>query len=398
MTLSNAKKRLKSKLSILYTGLTSDENSTMLDVSLGNLRSIKVNVVGQVELPGTYTLSALSTVFNALYASGGIAENGTLRKVRVYRNNSLLSEIDLYEYLLNGDATQNVMLNDEDVIIVSPFTNRIELNGAVKAPGFFEVLELETIENLLNYSGGFMPNANTSTVLISRIINGEKKIANVNRDQFGIFTLQAGDVITVREVTDNYANRIIVKGAVYNPGQYQLVSPNELSKFLTNEVGLRSDASPNEAIILRTLQDLTTEIIRFNLGQVLNGETELELKKEDVITILSRSVLSEEPIITVKGQVNREGIIPFSKSITILDAMLLSDGLRERGKLGRVELARRKSDNSTDGLAEIMVYDLADKQVLASTLLEPFDELYFRRNPNYEVQTTVRIEGEVSYP
>lgn len=400
LTLSGAAKRLRSKLSILYKDLNAEEGSTLLEVTLGDLRSIKVNVLGQVELPGTYTLSALSTVFNALYASGGISENGTLRAVRVYRNNKMISEIDLYEFLLRGDSSKNIKLKDDDVIIVSPFSNRIKLMGAVKTPAFFEVTGDETIKDLLFFSGGFAPNADNRLVNISRVINGERIIADVSYDQFEIFTLLPGDEIKVREVVNNYANRVIIDGAVYNSGQYELVPANALKDLIINSVGLRPDALLDKAIIKRTKPDFSTELISFNLSEVLEGSKQIELMREDVITILSKRGLLEENYVSVNGEVNIPGVIPYSVSITLNDIILLSGGLRESGYNGRVEVARRKSsdDSNEESLADIAVYELSNDKLLNDVKLEPFDQVFFRRNPNYEVQSEMRVEGEVKYP
>ena len=222
LTVKNATKRIENRLSKVYSGINGDQKNTFVNVSVGKSRTIKVNIVGEVDVPGSYTLSAFNTVYNALYVAGGITENATLRDIKVYRNNKLISKVDIYKYLTAGDASADVALENNDLILVKPYTNRVTLNGAVKTKGRFELLKNESLQDLLNYASGFNEEAYTKTIKVKRVSDGELIVADINKDQFEIFTPQSGDVFQVDKVLDRYKNRVIVNGAVYRPGAYAI--------------------------------------------------------------------------------------------------------------------------------------------------------------------------------
>jgi len=218
LTVENATKRIENRLSKVYLGINGDKKNTFVNVSVGKSRTIKVNIVGEVAVPGSYTLSAFNTVYNALYVAGGITENATLRDIKVYRNNKLISKVDIYKYLTAGDASADVPLENNDLILVKPYTNRVTLNGAVKIKGRFELHKNESLQDLLNYASGFTEEAYTKTIKVTRVVDGEYIVADINKDQFEIFTPESGDVYEVDKVLDRYKNRVIVNGAVYRPG------------------------------------------------------------------------------------------------------------------------------------------------------------------------------------
>ncbi len=400
LTPNQAEDRLKQKLSIIYEGILEVPQSTFVDFSLGNLRSISINVVGQVELPGTYTLSSLTTVYNALYAAGGISDNGTLRDIKVFRDSKLIQKVDIYDFLISGNSKSNVRLRNGDIILVGPFTERVSLAGAVKTPGIFELKENETIADLLSFAGGFAPDANTELLSINRVIENSKVIANVNENQFEIFSLKAGDAIIVDKVLDQYTNRVIVEGAVLNAGQYAITQNSSLKELLISKVILRPDAYLSTALISRTTANYNSELLSVDLTPILNGDEDFEIQPEDVITILSKEELSDEQYVTIDGEVKNPGTIPYFENLNLNDLILLAGGYRNSGSVQRIEIARRRSsdDNTENNLSDILVYNLDEIGKSEIPKILPFDEVYVRRNPNFRTQRTVRVEGEVKYP
>ena len=402
LTIEQAKRRLKQKLARFYTDLASDEPSSYLDLSLGQARSIQVSIVGQVELPGTYNLSAFSTVLNSLYVCGGITENGTLREVKLVRNGQLHATMDLYGFLINGASKDNVLLEDNDVIIVGPYSNRISLNGAVKTPGRFEMKEGETLQDLLRYAGGLREDAYNRKINLTRNQNGERVVADVFEEQFGVFTTQTGDEYLVDQVLDRFSNRVIVKGAVFRPGDYAITDKLTVKRLLERAEGLRADAFMQRAYIVRTTEDLNTRTISFDLQDLLNGTiADIVLQREDVLNILSSNELSSEQYVEISGEVNNPGIYPFSEGMDINDLVLMASGYRESATGMRAEITRRISDeNDPDyDLSDVIVTDLdRDFDNINKTGLVPFDYVVIRRNPNFQVQQFVAVEGQVNYP
>lgn len=403
LTVSEAKARVNSRLGNLYEGLKGSAPNTFLNLSLGQVRSVNVNVVGQVSIPGTYNLSALNTVFNALYAAGGVSENGTLREIKHFRQGKLLSAIDVYEFLQQGYSEGDNRLESGDVILVQPYTNRVGLSGAVKIPGRFELKEGETLADLLKYSGGFSEQAYTQTVKLSRVQNGERLVADINSDQFEVFTIKAGDEYVVSEVLNRYTNRVVVQGAVFRPGNYSLGQGLTLKGLIEKTEGLRPDAFMRRGIVKRTKEDFSTETISFNLQNVMNGSETIDLQREDVITIFSKDDLKEEAFIEVMGEVNEPGVLDFSEGTTLNDILLLAGGISTPASGGNIEVSRRVLSNSQDGfsLSETFVFNInLEGQIVENGEFElaPYDQVVIRRNPNFKRQQIVTIEGQVNSP
>lgn len=403
LKISDLRERLKNKLSNFYSGLVTSPPKSNLAVSLGQARSISVNVVGQVELPGTYTLSGLSTVFNALYLSGGVSENGTLRDVRVFRDSKLISTIDVYDFLTNGNNSSNVRLESNDVILVGPYGNRVELFGAVKIPGLFEIKEDENLETLLSYAGGFSDNAQTDQLKVERILNGQKVIADITRDQFAILTPKAGDKFIINEVLNRYENRVVLKGAVFRPGNYSISDGTTVSQLIKNSRSIRPDAFLDRAFIIRTNDDFTTSTLSFSLEEALSGTKDIPLMREDVINILSKNDLSEERYIEISGQVGSPGIYPYSDNLTLSDVILLAGGFSQAAMSSRIEVTRRITSEGEGGYSLSQVFlkeanlDALNKDEQAFHL-EPFDNIVVRKNPNFHRQIFAHVEGQVLYP
>jgi len=405
LTVENATKRIENRLSKVYLGINGDKKNTFVNVSVGKSRTIKVNIVGEVDVPGSYTLSAFNTVYNALYVAGGITENATLRDVKVYRNNKLISKVDIYKYLTAGDASGDIALENNDLILVKPYTNRVTLNGAVKIEGRFELLKNESLQDLLNYASGFNEQAYTKTIKVKRVSDGEHIVADINKDQFEIFTPKSGDVFQVDKVLDRYKNRVIVNGAVYRPGVYAITKGLGVKGLLAKTEGLKQDALTTTANIIRTNEDLSTSSITFNLRDVLSGkDQDILLQKEDVLTITSKNEIKEDDYVEIAGAVNQPGIYTYSKGMKLKDLILKARGFNKTAAETRVEISRKLKDSNADKskLSQVIVVDISkefdDLENENNIMLSPFDHITVRTNPNFNEKQFVYVDGQVNYP
>ena len=278
LTIKDARTRLIQRFKRVYNGI--DQNKTFINVSVGIPRAIRINITGEVQLPGTYNFSAFNTMYNALYVAGGITENATLRDIKLYRNNKLVSSVDVYKFLTSGDGSSNIRLENNDLIVVSPYKERVVVEGAVKIPGRFEMKEGENLSDLIFFAGGFKENAYRKSVKVTRIFDNKLKVVDVNSDQFDFFTPKAGDKFEIDSVVQKYQDRIILKGSVYRPGVYSLNSVKNIKDLIIKAEGIKSDTYLNKAYITRTNDDLTTTNIQFNVYNQLNNiDEELLLKK-----------------------------------------------------------------------------------------------------------------------
>ena len=395
-----AKRRLKSKFSKVYSGLVN--NRTFINVSIGVPRTIKVNIVGEVNLPGTYSFSALNTVYNAIYVAGGINENATLRDIKVFRKNKLINTVDIYNYLNSGDGSSNVRLENDDLILVGPYSNRIRIEGEIKNPGRFEFTKNESLKDLLNYAGGFSEKAFKKSIKLTRVIDNQLMVMDVNEDQYKSFEPKSGDLFKVDRILETYKNRVILKGAVQRPGIFSLDDKMTVSQLIKKANGLKPDALIANAYIKRTNSDFSTINISFNLDKLIKGEIEdIILNKEDVLTIISKNDLINDQFIKISGEVSKPGIFPYSNDISLSDIIILSGGFNDKSFANRIEITRRISKNSLteQNISEIITLDLSsDLDSLETIILEPYDEVIIRKNPNFYAQRYVSIEGQVNYP
>lgn len=392
---------IKSRVSRYYPGLSGASPSTFLQVTLGNVRTIKVNILGEVRLPGTFTLSAFSTVFNALYAAGGPNENGSFRAIRLIRNNKLIAEIDVYEMLTKGMADLDLQLKDQDVILVPAFLARAKVNGEVKRPITFEIAPEDTFEDLLNYAGGFTDEAFKDRVAISRITGNQRSVSDVYQNQFGMFILKGGDEITVQRILNRFSNRVQIKGAVYREGTFALTDGLKLSQLIKNAEGLRGDAYTEQASILRTKADLSTEMIQVNLKSVLDGSSpDITLQREDVVRIASIYDIQNEQYVQILGEVMRPGVYPFSKSMRLEELIVLAGGLQESANSQDIEIARRLEDTDLGTLSDIIPAQVAANLSITneSPELMPFDQVIVRKRSTFTMQRLVAVEGQVNSP
>jgi len=402
LSLVNAKKRLLSRFKSIYSGI--NNKTTFVNISVGIPRAVRVNIVGEVNLPGTYNFSAFNTVYNAIYVAGGINENATLREVKLYRNNRLVNTVDVYKFLTKGDGSSNIRLENNDLIVVGPYTNRVTIEGAVKIPGRFEMKENESLSDLLSYSGGLSENAFKKSIKLTRIIDDKYKVVDVNSDQFDFFQPKPGDKYVVDQVIDKYNNRVIIKGAVYRPGTFSITEKGMTIKDLIGKAeGLKSDVFLNKAYITRTNPDYSTSNISINLKEELKT-LNFKLEEEDIVNILSLNDLREEKYIEISGEVNSPGIFPYSKNISLQDIILLAGGFNDNATGKRIEINRMLStqESNENKISEILTFDLNKnlEDLTNSKRFEimPFDQIIIRKNPNYYVQQYARIEGEVKYP
>ena len=400
-TIETAEAIIKNRVAPFYTGLSGSNPKTFLQVSLGNVKTIKVHILNEVRLPGTFTLSAFSTVFNALYAAGGPSDMGTLRAIQLIRNNKKIAEIDVYELLINGTANLDVQLQDQDVILVNPYLARVKMIGEVKRPLFFEITPEDTLEDLIRYAGGYTDLAFKDRISISRITGNQRSISDVYQNQLGIFSLKGGDEVTIGRIIDRYSNRIQIKGAVFRPGVFSLTEGLTLTQLIKNADGLKGDAYTQRASILRTKRDLSAEILEVNLQAVLEGRQEdLVLQREDVIRISSIYDVQNERYIQILGEVKRPGTYPYAAGMTPEELILTAGGLQESANLNDIEIARRLEDSDSGTLSDIITTSInPDLSFNPNALfLKPFDQVIVRKRANFTMQRLVSVEGQVNSP
>ncbi len=400
LSIVEAKKLIQSRMARYYEDLQGPNPATFMEISLGNIRSIKVHMVGELRLPGTFTLSAFSSVFNALYAAGGPNQNGTMRNIRVMRNNRQVAIVDAYDFLINGKANMNFQLQDQDVILVEPYQGRVTVEGAVKRPMVYEVKGGESFEEILAYAGGFTENAYTQRVSVTRLTPKEKAVSDVYQEQFGIFTVQAGDRYEVGKILDRYTNRVQLKGAVFRPGNYAWSEGLKLSQLIQKADGLKGDAYLPRATVLRAHEDLSTSIIPVNLQAVANGQEDLLLQAEDIIRISSVYDLKDEYYLKISGEVRDPGIYPYAEGMTAEDLILLAGGFSEAAATNNVEIARRNIDQAEGEMATLIPVQVNSSLSLdgSSEKLMPYDNIIVRGKPNFALDRVVMVEGQVNAP
>lgn len=405
LTVEAATSRIKAKLSPIYTGLKS--GNTKLSVAIGDIRSIKVILTGEVTKPGTYTLPSLATVFNALYSSGGPTENGSFRAIEIIRNGKKIATLDVYDFLLKGDLKNNIRLQDQDIVRIPTYINRVEIVGEVKRPAIFEMKSGENLQDLLNFAGGFTERAYQARIKVLKNTSTERKISDVVADAFSTYKPQSGDKFFVTEILDRFENRVSVEGAVFRPGQYELTPGLTVKQLLQNAEGLKEDAFKTRAYITRLTPKNDTEILSVNLDRILNGaDPDVTLKREDVLYVSSIFDLREQYNLTIEGEVRNPGTFDYAKNTSLEDLIIQAGGFKESATPKRIEISRRVINqdsvaaSATAKTADVFQIDVnRDLSSVASKfILKPYDIVVVRSAPGYEVQKMVRVEGEVLYP
>jgi len=379
-------------------------NGTSVQITLGNIRSIKVIMVGQLVRPGTYTLPSLATAFNALYAAGGPNINGSFRQIEIIRNNRIIRHLDVYDFLTKGDQSNNITLQDQDIIRVPTYRVRVDMEGQVKVPGLFEVLPGETLQSVLNFAGGFTDSAYTARIVVSQISDQQRRITDVPESDYKNYIPLRGDKYTISSIINRYENRVIINGAVFKPGEYELENGLTLSQLITKAAGLKEDAFPDRGILTRLQPDNTTKVIAFNVKDVAKGINDIPLQREDSVYISSIFELRDRYTVAINGEVRIPGIFAYADSMKVADLIIKAGGLAEGASTKRIEVARRiynaDEQSKTAHIANVFSVNVNGdlKPGDADFTLQPFDVVSVYSLPGFEKQRTVKVEGEVLYP
>lgn len=406
-TIDEANSYIKNLFAKKYAGVGSDQ--TDVNVNLGDIRSIQIDVMGEVSTPGSFRMSPFSSVFHALYNAGGINNIGSMRNISVLRNGRRIANVDIYDYLFNGKQTGNIRLQEGDVIIVPPYEQIVNISGNVKRPMYYEIKPGETVASLLEYAGGLTGDAYSGMVRLSRQNGEENELYNIDKIDFNSYQLQDGDVVTVGNVLDRYSNRVELKGSVMRPGLYALSTDiKTLSDLIQKADGLTEDAYKGRVLIYREGPDLSLEVIPVDLNEILAGTApDLYLKKNDVIEISSVQALNEKGDFNIVGMVTHPGRYAYMENTSVEDLILRAGGLREGASTARVEIARRivdpQSTTQTEFLAWTYTVDIGQglgkkNNEAAEFILAPYDRVTVRHSPGYSAQKQVRINGEILFP
>lgn len=406
MTVSEANGYLKRVLGKTYSGLDAPDGTLEIRLTLGNTRTIQINVMGEVVQPGTYALSSFSTVFHALYRAGGVSDIGSLRNVQVTRNGKTVAKVDVYDFIMKGKTQDDIRLQEGDVIIVPAYEALVQISGNVKRPMKFEMKKNETLATLINYAGGFSADAYTRSLRVVRQNGEEYEINTVKEIDYSAYPMRNGDVVTAEAILNRFTNKLEVRGAVYRPGIYQLNGEINTVRALVNEAkGLTGDAFTNRAVLQREREDLTTEIISVDVRSIMAGTSpDIPLQKNDILYIPSIHDLEDRGDVAIFGEVAKPDSYSYSDNMTLEDLIIRAGGLRESASTVRVDVSRRikdpKSTHSTDSIGQMFTFALKDGFVIDGEqgfTLQPYDQVFVRRSPGYQAQQNVRVTGEVIF-
>ena len=399
LSVSQAKSKLQKVLGPRFQG-------SKIELTLGQTRTITVSIMGEVKVPGTYTMSAFATVYNALYMAGGPNEIGTLRNVKVYRRGKLVTTVDVYDFLLNGKLSGDIRLQDNDIITVSPYEALVNITGKVKRPMFYEMKKTESAATLLKYAGGFTGDAYTKTIRINRKSGNMYSVFSVGEFDLNDFKLMDEDCVNVESTLNRYQNMVEIQGAIFRPGMYQIGSNiNTVKELVIAADGLKEGAIGQHAVMHRMKVDRSLEVLSIDIIGILEGTTpDIPLKNEDVIIIASKETLNQQQTVTISGEVLHPGVYRYASNTTVEDLILQAGGLTNAASMMKVDVARRintpyavEADNK---IVENFTFKLTDDFNIAEQpdfTLQPFDEVFVRRSPNYTEQQKVNIQGEVQF-
>lgn len=405
-TIDEANAFLRKKLSTIYAGLDSEESKTEMVLSLGETRSITINVLGEVNVPGTYTLSGFATAFHALYSAGGIKDPGSIRKIRVTRRGKTISTIDAYDFIMNGNSQSNTRLEDGDAVIVPAYSNLVKVDGQVKRPMYFEMKPGETMQNLIDYAGGFAKGAYTQNITVIRQGASNYEVLTVDNTEYDTFKIQEGDEITVSKLLERYQNRINLRGAVIQPGVFQLSTKVYSVKTLIERAGgLLPEAFTSRAVLHREKADRSLEVVSVDLRGILNGTAQdIILKNNDELFIPSINDMKEYETVQIRGEVANPGMYPYADNTTLEDLVMMAGGLNAGASVVRVDISRRITDQSgteaTNEISKMYTFSLKEGFVIDGTpgfILEPYDEVIVRSSPSYVTQKFVSVTGEANF-
>jgi len=405
MSIQDAERSLRREFSKIYAAISG--KSVHIKLSLGGIRTIMINVMGEVQVPGTYRLSAFASVFHALYRAGGVSGIGSLRDIRVVRGGKEVACIDVYDYIMKGKLTDDIRLSEGDVILIPPYENLVSISGKVKRPMAYEMKKGETITTLLSYAGGFTGDAYRDAIRLFRLNGKEKQIYNVGQDDYQSFVLTDGDELSVEAVLQRFSNKVEVRGAVYRAGVYQLDDSitGTVRQLISRAEGLRGDAFLNRALLRREHEDLTHEMIPVDLKRMMAGAvSDLRLQKNDVLYISSVKDIEKEGTLSIYGDIRNPGDFPYVKNTSIQDLIVKAGGLLESASMVRIDVSRRirdpKSISSSTVIGKSFAVELKNGLVMGEDKgfeLEPYDIVFIRRSPGYRKQANVTVEGEVAF-
>lgn len=406
MEFPKAKEQIKKRLIAIYQGMDGPLPNTYAEVSIRNLRSIKVNVIGEVMAPGTYTLPSTASAFNALYLSGGPNENGSFRNIQIIRDNKTIKTIDVYDYLINANMQDNISLREEDIIYIPIYQRRVEVNGAFKRTGIFELTEKEKLSDLITYVGGFTDQAFKAQLSLTRITDSEKKIIDISQSIYESFIPNNGDVIVANKIIDRYENRVSISGAVFRPGTYELTDGLLLSGLIKKAQGVTENYFNNRGLIIRLQNNLAPMTLSFNVDDILKENNDILLQREDQVIIQDIFSMREKRTVNILGEVQNPGQFDFLDNMTLKDLIFKAGGFTEAASESFIELARRhnyaESNLPGDELVKLFQFNIDRKLNIDNNgdtvHLLPFDYIYVRKAPSYHPQRTVFISGEVRYP
>lgn len=406
MRVDQATSHIRNAFSTIYSDLDSPEPRTFLAISVGNVRTIRVNVMGEVVTPGTYTLSSFASAFHALYAAGGIDKIGSLRNIRVFRDGKAVAEIDIYEYLMHGNNAGDITLRDGDIVKVDPYGVLAQITGEVKRPMWYELREGETLEDLIRFAGGFRGEAYKENVQLRRKGTSEMEVYTVQADQFPDFRMQDGDQITVGNILTRFANMVAIEGAIMRPGSYAIGDDiKTVGDLVKTAQGPREDAFLSRTLLYRENEDRTPTMESIDLEALLqNRIPDIVLRKNDRLFIPSILSLLDNFTIYVGGEVREPGNYPYADNMSVEDIIVQAGGLRESASTARIDVYRRIKNpagtTESDVSGEAFTFALKDGLIISgdkSFTLEPFDQVIVRRSPGYEPQQNVTVEGEVLF-
>lgn len=406
MTINDADEYLRKELGKIFTSLHGDNPTSDMKVTLGQIRTIQINVMGEVAVPGTYTLSSFSNIFHALYRAGGIGKLGSLRNIYLMRNGKKIATVDVYDFILRGKTMDATRLQEGDVIIVPPYEILVDIQGNVKRPMFYEMKNGETVQTLIDYAGNFTGDAYTKNVRMTRQNGKEYQIYTIDNLDYSVFKLMDGDVVSIGAMLERFENKLEIKGAIYRPGIYQFSGQlNTVKQLVEKAEGVMGDAFLTRAVLHREREDLTKEVIQVDLKNILNGsKPDIALQRNDELYIPSIHDLQDIGTISVFGEVARPGTFPYAENTTLEDIIIQAGGLRESASTVRIDISRRIKDSkgttTSDKIGEMYTFSLKDGFVIDGEpgfQIKPYDQIFVRKSPTYQEQINVEVSGEVLY-
>ncbi len=405
ITLKSAKARIKNKLASIYSDLSKQNAKTFASISLGEIKAIRINVLGEVFAPGTYTVPGTATLFNVLYLSGGPNKQGSFRDIKLIRNGKVISSLDVYDFLINGNPLVNAPLMDDDIVMIPTYINRVKVAGEFKRNGIFEAIADESVDDMIKYAGGFTEKAYRSSVKLYRNNGKEKTFAEITPENADQVFMAAGDSLYVGKILDRFTNIVSIEGGVFSDGDYEYKEGLTLHQLIEKADGLIENAFLNRGIITRFKPDYTLESLSFNVSDVVNGLSDIPLKANDKVFISTINDLREKQSVSIWGEVQKNGVYSYAENLTIADLLLLSGGFTEAASESTIEVRRRLgyevSDKSSDISSELFYFNISRDLKLdeegSSFVLKPFDEVSVRQMPGAQSAGSVELIGEVMY-